>query len=203
MNYGEELAYWYLRLNGFFPISNFVVHKSTLVKHTSDCDLVGIRPPHVYEEIGGKADDWDPYLIDLLDYERTIGITCEVKTGAYDPGAIFRADNLRYAIGRLGFVPQPKIEATTERLMNSSRINVKGKFQICKLLVANQEKHSGTYLFRELNSIRSFLKSRVEKYPIEKFRDRMFFGSVLFQEMIDVVALHSEQRGRPAVRRND
>ncbi len=26
MNYGETLAYWYLRLNGFFPLRNFVLH---------------------------------------------------------------------------------------------------------------------------------------------------------------------------------
>jgi hypothetical protein len=31
MNHGEELVYWYLRLNGFFPLSNFVVHKSSQV----------------------------------------------------------------------------------------------------------------------------------------------------------------------------
>jgi hypothetical protein len=26
MNYGETLAYWYLRLNGFFLLQNFVLH---------------------------------------------------------------------------------------------------------------------------------------------------------------------------------
>jgi hypothetical protein len=50
MNYGEELAYWYLRLNGFFPISNFVVHRSLDVPNTSDVDVVAVRPPHVFEQ---------------------------------------------------------------------------------------------------------------------------------------------------------
>ena len=27
MNFAEELVYWYLRLNGFFPITNFVLHR--------------------------------------------------------------------------------------------------------------------------------------------------------------------------------
>jgi hypothetical protein len=27
MNSSEELAYWYLRLNGFFPLTNFVIHR--------------------------------------------------------------------------------------------------------------------------------------------------------------------------------
>ena len=26
MNFAEQLVYWYLRLNGFFPITNFVLH---------------------------------------------------------------------------------------------------------------------------------------------------------------------------------
>ncbi len=30
MNYAETLAYWYLRLNGFFPLKNFVLHSSRL-----------------------------------------------------------------------------------------------------------------------------------------------------------------------------
>lgn len=32
-NYGEAWAYWYLRLNGFFPLDNFVVHKDSVVRH--------------------------------------------------------------------------------------------------------------------------------------------------------------------------
>lgn len=42
MNYGEELAYWYLRFNGFFPISNFVVHRSSGIKRTSDVDVLAV-----------------------------------------------------------------------------------------------------------------------------------------------------------------
>lgn len=39
-NYGEERAYWYLRLNGFFPLSNFVVHKDEMVQYRADVDLL-------------------------------------------------------------------------------------------------------------------------------------------------------------------
>jgi hypothetical protein len=61
-NYGEAWAYWYLRLNGFFPLGNFVVHKDSVVRHRADVDLLGVRPPHVFEEVGGQQDDWDPAL---------------------------------------------------------------------------------------------------------------------------------------------
>ena len=62
MNYGEELAYWYQRLNGFFPLSNFVVHRSASIQYTSDVDALAVRPPHVYEEVGGRPEDWDADL---------------------------------------------------------------------------------------------------------------------------------------------
>lgn len=31
MNYGEDAVYWYLRLNGFFSVTNFVLHPTEVV----------------------------------------------------------------------------------------------------------------------------------------------------------------------------
>jgi hypothetical protein len=193
MNYGEELAYWYLRLNGFFPLSNFVVHKSSQVEYSSDCDLIAIRHPYVYEEIGGKEDDWDDFLCGQLDFSRTLALICEVKTGRYDRTELFQTEKLRYAIGRLGLVPIGRVEEITEQLKNSSTIEINGTLQISKLLVGNIEKNAPNHIFLSLRHIRRFLRRRVRKYPIEKFRDRMFFGSILFQELIDRIALDDDQ----------
>jgi hypothetical protein len=103
MNYAEEYVFWYLRLNGFFPITNLVIHKSSQIKYTSDCDVIGVRLPYVYEEIGGKPEDWDPVLRDLYEPGFTIGAICEVKSGDYDLKKIFQANNVEYSVGRLGF----------------------------------------------------------------------------------------------------
>jgi hypothetical protein len=60
MNFSESLTYWYLRLNGFFPLSNFVLHRRNIEDRPSaDTDLLAIRFPHVFEQIGGQQDDWD------------------------------------------------------------------------------------------------------------------------------------------------
>jgi len=59
MNYGETLAYWYLRLNGFFPLKNFVMHMPEERTQHSDCDLLAVRFPLVSEDVGGGPDDWD------------------------------------------------------------------------------------------------------------------------------------------------
>jgi len=203
MNYGEELAYWYLRLNGFFPLSNFVVHKSSHVTYTSDCDLVAVRHPNVYEEIGGKDDDWDDVLCSRLDFNRTIGLICEVKTGGYDRTKLFKTANVRYAIGRLGIVPINRIEEISHQLMNSSTIDISDDLQISKLLVGNLDERPADYICVNLRSVRKFLRERVKKYPIEKFRDRMFFGSILFQELIDQTVLDDggKTTGIPARRK--
>lgn len=39
----ERLAYWYLRLNGFLTIENFVVHPDTGFNQRTDADLIGVR----------------------------------------------------------------------------------------------------------------------------------------------------------------
>jgi hypothetical protein len=59
VNFGEELTYWYIRLNGFFPLSDFVLHRGEGIRSPADCDFLAIRFRGVYEEVGGQASDWD------------------------------------------------------------------------------------------------------------------------------------------------
>jgi len=192
MNYGEEYALWYLRLNGFFPISNFVIHKSPGTTYSSDCDVLAIRTPNVFEKVGGQEKDWDDWLRSRFDFVKTIGIICEVKTGAYEQGNIFRKQNVCYCIGRLGFVSKQHISKLSDRLENSAIIDLNSQYQIGKLLIANNGSETEQYFYRDLGSIISFLGRRVEKYPVEKYRDRMFFTSILFQSIVDRVTLKRE-----------
>ena len=54
----EELAHWYLRFNGFFTISNFVVHPTRRGSQLTDGDIVGVRFPNRAEfPEGPGADD--------------------------------------------------------------------------------------------------------------------------------------------------
>jgi hypothetical protein len=43
----ERLAYWYLRLNGFMTIDNFVLHDKSKkgIAHRTDADIYGVRFP--------------------------------------------------------------------------------------------------------------------------------------------------------------
>jgi hypothetical protein len=194
MNYGEEIAYWYLRLNGFFPITNFVIHRSSEVEYTSDCDLLAIRLPHVYEEIGGNPDDWDKELANQIGFDHIIGIICEVKTGRYEVDDIFQSQYVQYSVGRLGFMQRELIADFSEELNGKAYLETEEGHRICKLLIANDQKDSQAFFFRYLNFTEDFISDRVRKYPNEKYADRMYFGSDLFQNTIHRIHREREQR---------
>ena len=58
-NFAERIAYWYLRLNGFFLIENFVHHARPGERRASDLDVLAIRLRHAYEAIEGEAVELD------------------------------------------------------------------------------------------------------------------------------------------------
>ena len=184
MNYGEEIAYWYFRLNGFFPITNFVIHRSSEIDYTSDCDLLAVRLPYVYEEIGGKPDDWDENLVKQLGFDRPIGVICEVKTGSYELEGIFRPQYVRYSIGRLGLISKASVDDLAESLEDRPFIETREGYCICKILIANDKKESASFFYISLNSAEDFINDRIRKYPAEKYAARLFFGSTSFQQTI-------------------
>jgi hypothetical protein len=195
MNYGEDLAYWYLRLNGFFPITNFVIHQSPGVDHRSDIDVLAIRAPHVFEEVGGQTHDWDEYLASSFGFGRSIGIICEVKTGAYNLDTLFRAEYVHYAIGRLGLVENADVSAVTDALIISPLVEVLGGSAIAKLFISYSDKRDGPYFARTIDQVEDFIVNRVRRYPLEKFASRMFFPLGVFQLLIAQVHRAIAARG--------
>lgn len=186
MNYGEDLAYWYLRLNGFFPIANFVVHKTDGVEHRSDVDVLAIRLPHVYEPIGGQEGDWDHYLRDNLDLSRSLGIFCEVKTGDFEMARLFRVEQLAAAVSRTGLVPPARLGQVLEDLKGNAIASTQAGANLAKLFVSRNEV-DGPFLNRTIIQVRAFLEERVRRYDFEKYASRMFFPSTLVQNLIDQV----------------
>src|SRR5260221_10603942 len=137
MNFGEALAHWYFRLNGFFPLPNFVLHRvrneatpdvpieqpgrRRRPKQNADADILALRLPHVFENIGGQGTDWDRRLNEWeLGIEaNTVCVICEVKTGAYkkiDINNAFGQERLKYAIGRFGSINRDLIPEVAQQL---------------------------------------------------------------------------------------
>jgi len=74
----EQLGYWYLRLNGFLTIPNFVVHPDTGGGQRTDVDILGVRFPHRAELLLNSMADDKPFT-DIRD--KPYIIIAEVKRG--------------------------------------------------------------------------------------------------------------------------
>jgi hypothetical protein len=198
MNYGETLAYWYLRLNGFFPLSNFVLHRAEeSVEYSADADLLAIRFPHTYEVIGGRETDWDIERFQGWGFELqrdTIGLIAEVKT-VRDTTKLregvqraFAEDRLLYAIHRLGMWGREQAEAITQHLLDEPLYrDPEGHSVVGKLLVSDQPPGQDqippcfVLLLREADE---FIKRRMDDYIDPKTAGRMHFPSDLVQYII-------------------
>lgn len=197
MNFGETLAFWYLRLNGFFPIQDFVLHHDPeTIEHSSDTDLLAIRLPHVYEVVGGQVMDWDnkfeQWGINLSTMK--VGLIVEVKTGKNNAEyrrnitESFNRKKLIYGIQRLGFWPYDQVAALAEELHTKSvYVTPQKNILIGKLLIAiniPQEVQIPPCLQLKLAEAEAFILRRFNNYKAQKNSDRLKFPSDLIQYMI-------------------
>src|ERR1039458_702644 len=157
MNYGEKISYWYLRLNGFFLLENLVTHRTALNRYASDIDLLGIRLPYVFEEVGGRADDWHNVLMENLNPEIPTGVICEVKTGGLEDNEIFKPQYIRYAVDRFGFMPglSQHYEQISTQMVSNFDFNG-SRFQVIKIFISNQESDRTDILKLNLQDVRQF-----------------------------------------------
>ncbi len=188
-NFGEELTYWYLRLNGFFIINNFVLHHNNKGR-TSDADLLAVRFPYVQEDVGGQENDWDkaffnridPHTNMKIDSKKILGVICEVKTSeSPDRESIFQYHNLQKSVGRFGFTNDLH---KYDDLQHNAIVEF-DNYQVAKLLISRQRNDlSQRYFHIKMIHMRKFIQQRMKKYQNRKMNDRMFFDSSLVQYMI-------------------
>lgn len=188
-NFGETLTYWYLRLNGFFPLTNFVLHRTNRSPYSADTDLLAVRFKHVYEEIGGQPTDWDDWFQrnNLEFNDRVTALIVEVKTGHRRPENIersFSPTRIESAVRRFGFYRE---EETVQRRILELRqqgITTSRRYQIAKVLVTTYPTNLTNYppcLHITLPEIEQFITQRMERYANRKSGDRFFFPDDLIQ----------------------
>lgn len=198
MNYGETLAYWYLRLNGFFPLVDFVLHhpdKTAKYKHSADTDLLAIRFPNAYEKMGNRVceldiETFESWKLDLQ--HETIGLIVEVKTSksanTIEAGArqAFKLKRLVYGVQRIGLWQNKDATKIAKKLEKDNFYrDPKGRSVVAKLLISDVFPNSGiTYpcLTLPLAKADQFIQMRMHDHL--KLSDRMFFPSDLMQYII-------------------
>ena len=180
-NYGEELGYWYLRLNGFFPITNFVLHslrKDNCEKpYNADVDLLAIRPPDACEEIEGYRLKWDPTIVPKGEQSNYIFVYCEVKTGNYEVEKLFPDERIEYVKKRCGLASAYRKSFCVTNNENND---------IKKVLIANKKEKGvpNDIVFIFLKDVISYIRGRFKEYDEYKYPSRMFFKSSLIQLLI-------------------
>lgn len=103
----NDLALWYLRLNGFLTVPNFVLHPSRRRSQRTDADIVGVRFPHRTESHSDEDDQRFAKRSNKLYFviaESTNNI-CKIN----DPWT--KAATFEYVLRAFGVVPSPLIPA--------------------------------------------------------------------------------------------
>ncbi|MGB9809555.1 MAG: hypothetical protein ACPLSA_05895 [Caldanaerobacter sp.] len=189
-NFAEELTYWYFRLNGFFLLANYVLHDigQGQQRGTADADLLAIRFPHVYEEIGGQSDDWDREKFSEwgFDIEKdNLALIVEIKSGKnVEKSEIeksFSSDRIETALYRFGILPRDDVHRIHENLLKQKYVR-ESSWIIAKVLVTQKSrKIEGNWFNLNLDEINKFIHKRIKSYLHDKYADLMYFPSVLIQ----------------------
>jgi hypothetical protein len=177
-NFAEEIADWYLRLNGFFTILNYVTHKAdTELKNHSDLDLLAFRNPHIKEKIGiNDVEDICPKLMELIPElnNKQIGIICEIKGGINRPNIL--KEKLEIGVKRIG------ITADTNPIVEHLKTNTNfctTNFEIHKIYASDTQENEN-WANIKISKMLEFIESRIDKYP-EKVAGWNQYGSNIIQ----------------------
>ena len=120
----DAAAEWFLRLNGFFTVQNFVVHPvrpEEGSRQRTDADVLGIRFPGRQEIVGGRP------LVDhaaFRDAHWPIFAIAEVKTGRCrlnGPWTSHEEQNVTNVLRSFGHMSNATFETISEALYQKGR----------------------------------------------------------------------------------
>lgn len=112
----EQLALWYLRLNGYLTVPNFVLHPDTPGSERTDADLLAVRFAYS-REVSGIPMTCDETLVrqdGKIDF-----IIAEVKSGECrlnGPWINPKPQNMQYVLRWLGMIPESEVQQVASEL---------------------------------------------------------------------------------------
>jgi len=117
----EDLVIWYLRLNGFFTIKNFVVHPEKGPNQKTDIDALAIRLPHRAEGLTKEDEMIDDSTILSIsdDVLRPLILIAEVKKDICKLNDTWKNrenKNMERFLKAIGCTPTEKIEKVADAL---------------------------------------------------------------------------------------
>ena len=116
MSSPDRLSYWYLRLNGFLTIENFVVHPDAGPNQRTDADLLGVRFGHRSENLLQPMED-DKTVTAVKAYANII--IAEVKKGQCalnGPWKEANDQNINRVLSAIGCIGATELKAASQEL---------------------------------------------------------------------------------------
>jgi hypothetical protein len=174
----ERLGFWFLRLNGFLTIPNFVVHpegprEDGAYPQRTDVDVLGVRFPYRAESRGRPMPD---FALFAREKKRPMVVISEVKTkkcGLNGPWTKPELQNMQKVLSAGGFTPIDQVEGV------SAALYVHGIWQdeslVVQLLCFGDEHHRGlgqthpqVHQLLWKRDVLPFIYRRFHEYKLEK-----------------------------------
>jgi hypothetical protein len=117
----EQLALWYLRLNGYLTVPNFILHPGTPGSERTDADVLAVRFPYS-SEVAGRNMETDSKLV--RQDKKVDFIIAEVKSGVCrlnGPWTNEKLENMQYVLRWLGMVPKSEVFNVAQELYSDKR----------------------------------------------------------------------------------
>lgn len=178
-NFAERIAYWYLRLNGFFLVENFVHHHRPGERQASDSDLLAVRLRHTHEVINDQEvqyDDWRGFGVDLA--TDNIAAIVQVKGGGGAAGTAFADDRVADAVRRIGAFDEPASARVADALGREPHVAL-GDWRVVKLVIGPAPTARAYHL--PLAAAWDFVRDRVRVFADRKHGDWNHFPDTMIQ----------------------
>lgn len=117
----EALGYWYLRLNGFLTIPNFVVHPDSGSEQRTDVDVLGVRFPYRKENHRRPMIDSDRFR---RHRDKAYVALAEIKTGVCKlngPWTEPERENMQRVLSSLGIFLPHEIEYAAQKIYETGQ----------------------------------------------------------------------------------
>ena len=170
---GENLAYWYLRLNGVLQITNFIVHPRTRGSQRTDADIVGVRFPFRQERLFDDPSEVmkdDARITDLHLDEKPIVMIAEIKSGPCrinGPWTEKTKKNVHRVLSSFGFVDSKEIGSVADQLYSEGRAETQ-RLSFVSCLFGSRKSED---ICRTLTGAQQFEWDSVAKWCIDRMRD--------------------------------
>ncbi len=118
----EQLALWYLRLNGYLTVPNFILHPATRRQsQRGEVDILGVRFPYSREVAGAEMERDNNLIRDDKKIDFIIAEVTRSKCKLNKPWKEPHTDWQEYVLSWLGMIPPNNVSSVAKKLYSDKR----------------------------------------------------------------------------------